>query len=692
MMNTTLLLEENEGALPMEERILRGASRMTDMLEGSDCPYPERLRKDQGNVFLDFSAYLQEIATSPAAITAQQLMGRIILPPRTGKTVVAAHLISTTRLTATFIVPKRSLVDQVAQELRSWLPGVPIGQYCTEAKDLVEYGVNVVTYDILQARWREENMLPPVIARSAFVFSDEAHRSMTSLRQHVLANGFDPKALRIALTATPDYSDDRQLRSYYPVLIHEITLPEAVELELTAPMRMWVYEVDEDASTVQIVAGDFQETQISELMSHAPFFEAARAFRYAPQRRANGALMCCRTRQQARDLEEYLKTHRPIGTPAPGVILGQTCRRARLDMLAAFEAREIDTLIGVGVLTEGWDSPVCKVLVDLAPSVSLVRATQKFFRPMTKDGDKEAHIGIILPKGLRYKPILPTDLILPSGSEYEIGDLVDPRTRNACNSLQRLIQAHDGSVIEKVTVQSRVLVTARFERPRLNPENDWQIRQVLKSNPAVFEGTRVTGYLSFRHLVFRHDLFTGRGEQLLRYLGVEMSREQYVNFMAKFFHEAALEQYANIRYSAWDQGEYPVLIRSFQDKRAHSDDAMDYRQGDGDLYLPVVHRDMIEDVETRVDLDRAIERLGHRHQPVVRLFHGMGKVRRWERPHPSTQFVDLEGVYSGVEIAEFLDNAVGRGGVNQRLRKAYRALRHRLSLRRGTDSGGEEYY
>lgn len=39
---------------------------------------------------------------------------------------------------------------------------------------------------------------------------------------------------------------------------------------------------------------------------------------------------------------------------------------------------------GVGVLIEGWNSPRCKLLIDLAPSLSRVRATQKHFRVLTR--------------------------------------------------------------------------------------------------------------------------------------------------------------------------------------------------------------------------------------------------------------------------------------------------------------------
>jgi superfamily II DNA or RNA helicase len=76
---------------------------------------------------------------------------------------------------------------------------------------------------------------------------------MTKLRMQALNQAFDRKAIRIALTATPDYNEKRSLQRFFPDLIHEIDLAEAFAMELLAPTRMWVVEVDANASTVRFV-------------------------------------------------------------------------------------------------------------------------------------------------------------------------------------------------------------------------------------------------------------------------------------------------------------------------------------------------------------------------------------------------------------------------------------------------------
>jgi hypothetical protein len=73
------------------------------------------------------------------------------------------------------------------------------------------------------------------------------------------------------------------------------------------------------------------------------------------------------------------------------------------------------------VLVEGCNSPRCKLLIDLAPSVSLVRSTQKYFRVMTRSESEEARIFVLLPDGIPGRPVLPTDLFGHWLDEYECG-------------------------------------------------------------------------------------------------------------------------------------------------------------------------------------------------------------------------------------------------------------------------------
>lgn len=285
------------------------------------------LRAEQSRVLDDFARFLADVGGGPAQGAAAPF-GRIIQPPRTGKTVVAAHIIARTGLPATFIVPTRTLVEQTAREMRAHAPGTAVGLFYGERKAIVEEGVNVTTYAMALAAF-EAGRLPRPLREAVLVFADEGHRAMTARRLHLLRSGFDRRALRIALTATPNYDDPaRRLEIYFPSLIHEIGLDEALELGLLAPLRVWVAEVDADASTVRVVAGDFEEQALGRLMSSAPFFRTTELFRYGaePATRIGPVRHYDRVMRERREHDQWRRRHRmsvmPGGLDASSQIRG----------------------------------------------------------------------------------------------------------------------------------------------------------------------------------------------------------------------------------------------------------------------------------------------------------------------------------------------------------------------------------
>ncbi len=498
-------LEEGRLGLPVAERLLHAAGRLLDGQPATEQRLP--LRGDQLPVFRHFAGYMADVATRPPA-TQRPSRCRIVLPPRTGKTIIAGHIIAHTGLVSTFVVPTRALVGQTLRELRRLMPGVALGAFYGEAKAPAEHGVNVTTYASLR-RHLDAASLPAPLRASALVFVDEAHHAMTAGRLEALERAFAPEAVRVALTATPDYDHDRRLARHFPDLIHELELGEALSVGLLAPVRVWVAEVDADASRVRLLAGEYDVERLGELMSSAPFFGAVRAFRYQGANATLPALVACASRQQTRDLWAFLAEKRPPGRPAPALILGETPAPERERALADFAAGRLDTLVQVGVLIEGWSSPRCKLLIDLAPSISRVRATQKYFRVMTRHGDQEARIVVLLPRSLPRPPVLPVDLLMRPGEEYFCGALI---TAEEDRRDRRPLVEDERSSIAKVTVKQRVLVCASLERPTLDPHDAQQVREVLESCPE-FDAERPPGLRGFRRLWLTHPRFKGSGSR-----------------------------------------------------------------------------------------------------------------------------------------------------------------------------------
>ncbi len=526
-------LPRDNGCLSLHERIAHAARRIVGSCdeqhqEQTSASYD--LRSDQSRVFQDFASFLQKVTSGLA-----EPWGRIILPPRTGKTVIAGHIVARSGLHATFIVPTKTLVMQTAREFRALLPNVPVGVYFSEQKELVADGVNITTYSIL-LRDHQRGQLPRPIASAELIFADEAHHVMTERRLNLLQRGFAQGAVHLALTATPDYDDKRRvLCRFFPYLIHELTLEEALALGLLAPARVWVAEVNAEGSRVRILAGDYEEATLGRIMSAAPFSRAVQVFRYSKVNATLSALIACTSRQQAYDLQAYLVKHRPHGTPAPEVILGETAPADRIRILDEFENGRVDTIIQVGVLVEGWSSARCKLLIDLAPTLSRVRATQKYFRAMTRDGDAEARIYVLLPSELPAMPILPMELFGRSCQEYECGQLLG--ATDSATGVRADVERFDQTPVAGVFLKRRILLSARISAPTLDPQNLDDIRAVLASN-GDFNPHAPHSLRRFCGMNFDHPLFRGRGAFLLRWLGISQHVQAYAEFLARIFPDS----------------------------------------------------------------------------------------------------------------------------------------------------------
>lgn len=545
-MNTsTRLLEYEERSLGMTARLLRGAGRIRQAMNapGQVIGHTHTLRDDQAGVFNDFAEHISEAAGAPPDQVESLPMSRLILPPRTGKTVVAAAVISGTGFMCTFIVPKKVLVTQTAAELRKQLPGVPVGTYYSDAKDLVLWGVNVTTYSMLASEWRKNSGLPPFIAMSSLVFADEGHHAMTPTVQEFLKKGFDPLTLRCALTATPNYNEQKMLVQYFPRLIREISLYDAVQLNLFAHLNVVVEEVDVDGSEVEIKKGDFDPTQLGQIMSHAPLFKKAMDFRYQSKHRKQRAIYFCKSRLQAYLLQAYLIENRPKVHPRPELIVGETSDKDRERIQEQFELGAVDTIINVDVLTEGWNSPHCKVLIDLGGTMSLLQATQEYFRILTKNGDEEAYAYILVPKNLQRMPVLPHDLLSHPRAVNTVYIGKTPARPTTPPRKPTKIESAEDTPVTRVEAKSKTLFAGTFKPATLDKDDVEKVRAVFTCHPA-FQNNVLPNFRSLRKIFILNPEFSGSADNLVRYLGGEgMNHDTYPLLMVRYFPESAGDLY-----------------------------------------------------------------------------------------------------------------------------------------------------
>ena len=190
------------------------------------------------------------------------------------------------------------------------------------------------------------------------------------------------------------------------------------------------------------------------------------------------------------------------------------------------------------MLIEGWNSPRCKLLIDLAPSLSRVRATQKFFRVMTRSGDTEARIYVIIPSALNALPLLPTDLFGNPFEDYECGALVGTEKKGGS---RRPTLCPAPTPIEGVSLRKRISFSQSLIRPTINKTNLAHIRRVLQSSD-VFDSKKPCGFLEFQRIHFSHPLFVGSGGLLLDHCRIRDS-SSYRDWLTKLYPETMANFY-----------------------------------------------------------------------------------------------------------------------------------------------------
>lgn len=549
-------------------------------------------REDQNAIIEKFLRYLGEMAKITQESMRPTVRARTVAAARTGKTVLMIRIVALTGLRCVIMAPSTTIVEKTVNEIKEKLPGVPVGAYYGDAKDIVNNGVTVATYQTIGAH-AKRGVLPPSIRDAALVFCDEGHETMTEHRQSAL-DAFDPQAVVVAFTATPDYNKEKTLAVFYPYLIDEMRLMEASQRGLLAPGRMRWRPIDVNASHVRLVTRkgegdvnykDYDECELGKVMTQAVVFEACRQMRYEEtsnhpylkdeeqkplviKHRDLKTLICVPSTEMAKQLYLWMLKQRPEGSGHIALVLGTTPPDVRRKIIADFKSGVVDTLINVRVLLRGFDEPSLKLLIDLSASLSPVIAEQKFCRPLTKVGDEAGIVAVLYPRGLRPAPILPMAVLGPSFVGDDTRDFFNEerKTRHVKKTVTGEAETGetvDGSVGEepskkpkhKKTPNLKALKVNRvmtmrelnvvLRPPSFNPVVCEEVRAVLWSSPDFMRcllGNRAGRVLppsraDFRQMLFEHETFVGFGATLLRFCKVNPGARHFSQWIAKIVPE-----------------------------------------------------------------------------------------------------------------------------------------------------------
>lgn len=300
-------------------------------------------------------------------------------PPGAGKSIVIAEI---TKLATDignhvlFIVHRKELAEQIEE-------------------DFIKNKVNMdyVTIETVMRAYNRKDILP----RPQIIITDETHHSRAKTYQK-LYNYFDD-AFRLGFSATPWRMSGTGFTDIYDDLIKGPTVKWLIENKRLAPYRYLAEESIDRKHLKQNSMGEYDNKSIEKEFSESRIYgnivkhyqeyaNGEKAIVYAPSVNIS---------------EQIAKEFQDNNIQAMHVD-GKTNKKERETIMNDFRSGEIDVIVNVDLISEGFNVPDCSCVILARPTKSLVLYIQQSMRAMRYQPGKEAiildHVGNVHEFGL----------------------------------------------------------------------------------------------------------------------------------------------------------------------------------------------------------------------------------------------------------------------------------------------------
>ena len=253
-------------------------------------------------------------------------------------------------------------------------------------------------YDILlSTSMRAKEVLADAIPKADLIIVDEAHRvSPNGISYKRIIDDFTEHgkaaARFIGLTASPERrtGDQRdQLNLAFDAIIDCASIEDLIkEGVLVQPVYRSHFVHDLDLDSIDVSSGDFPVAKLAPAIIKSSMIDYA-MWSYNEERlklptKPVSAWFCA----DISVAEATLHSIRKFGIEA-AIVTSRTPIKERMKLLARHESGDIEAMVSVGVLAEGWDNPHCNIIVHLRPTLSKVLWGQSVGRGLRSAPGKE---------------------------------------------------------------------------------------------------------------------------------------------------------------------------------------------------------------------------------------------------------------------------------------------------------------
>jgi superfamily II DNA or RNA helicase len=323
-----------------------------------------RLRKWQQNIIDDFPS-----------ITSRYQRFILKAPTGAGKTVLASEIVERFYKGKKIIVLCHRLVllEQLEKALGK--------NHKVRKLSVSDKGPAFENYDILlSTNMRAKDVLADAVPKADLIIVDEAHRISPNGRGYKrFIDDFNQRgkadARFLGLTASPERrtGDQRdQLGLAFDAIIDCANIEELIdEGVLVEPVYRPHFVHDLDLNDIEISSGDFPVEKLASAIIKSSMIDYA-IWSYSEERQKLSdqpisAWFCA----DISVAEATLASIRQLGIKA-AMVTARTGIDERMELLARHASGDIEAMVSVGVLAEGWDNPHCNIIVHLRPTLSKV--------------------------------------------------------------------------------------------------------------------------------------------------------------------------------------------------------------------------------------------------------------------------------------------------------------------------------
>ena len=339
----------------------------------------------------------QEIIDRYPSIIKQHNKFILKAPTGAGKTVLASELIERFYKNKKIIVLCHRLVllEQLEKALKE--------KHIVRKLTVSDTGPAFEDYDVLlSTNMRAKNVLSDAIPKADLIIVDEAHRVSPNGRGYKkIIDAFNTQGKKTAqflgLTASPERrtGDQRdQLNLAFDTIIDCANIEDLIkEGVLVKPVYRSHFVHDLDLDKIDISSGDFPVTALAPAIIKSSMIDYA-IWSYKEERSKLSsdpisAWFCA----DISVAEATLEIIQNAGINA-AIVTAATPIKERMKLLAQHEEGNIEAMVSVGVLAEGWDNPHCNIIVHLRPTLSKVLWGQSVGRGLRSAPGKDRCIVI----------------------------------------------------------------------------------------------------------------------------------------------------------------------------------------------------------------------------------------------------------------------------------------------------------